>query len=157
LQRLKVALAALALVGCGNNSGSQPEATSKGFPKRADGWWETSLGEAKQQYCVGNGSEEKYSLADALGFGDCSKRDFQRISDGWRFETVCSITEGHTTTQTGTITGDFRTSYRIVQQVVSDQLGTQKGEITARRLGDCPAGIKPGDQVSSGMTFNLLQ
>ena len=137
-------------------SAAPSEATAKGYPKRADGWWETSLGEAKNQYCVGNGSEEKWSLADDVGLGDCTKQTFQRIPGGWRFETVCSMTEGHTTTQKGTITGDFRTSYRINQEVVTDQGGVRKGEILARRLGDCPANIKPGDKVSGGMTLNLL-
>lgn len=130
-------------------------ATSSGGPKRADGFWETSLGSASQQYCVGADSEEKYSLVDELSLmGDCSKKDFKRSPAGWEFETVCEMM-GVTTTQKGVISGDFQTNYTITQEVTSSDSGSRKGTIVARRLGDCPAPYKPGDLVTEGMTVNM--
>ena len=54
-----------------------------------------------------------------------------------------------TTTQTGTISGDFQQSF-LIDQTVSQGAHTQKGTIRGRRVGDCPAKFKPGDLVDAG-------
>lgn len=133
------------------------EATASGGPKRADGYWESTLGDAKApNYCVGAGSEDKYSLVDDLSvLGECSKKDFKQIPGGWAFETVCAA-DGVTSVQKGTIMGDFRTSYTIDQTVTQTPGNSVKGMIVARRIGDCPAGVKPGDKVKEGITINML-
>jgi len=133
------------------------EATTAGGPKRADGYWQETWGDAKgPYYCVGAGSEDKYSLVDDLSMmGDCSKKDFKRTLGGWAFETVCAA-DGVTTVQKGAITGDFRTSYTIDQTVSQTPGNSVKGRIDARRVGDCPAGVKPGDKVTDAITINML-
>jgi len=134
------------------------EATKAGGPKRADGYWQETWGDAKgPYYCVGDGSEDKYSLVDDLSvMGECSKRDFKRALGGWAFETVCAA-DGVTTVQRGTITGDFRTSYTIDQTVTQTPGNSVKGRIVAQRVGDCPAGVKPGDKVKDTLTINMLR
>jgi hypothetical protein len=133
------------------------EATKVGGPKRADGYWQETWGDAKGPfYCVGDGSEDKYSLVDDLSMlGDCSKKEFKRTLGGWAFETVCTA-DGVTSVQKGTITGDFRTSYTIDQTVTQTPGRSLKGQIIAKRVGDCPAQVKPGDKVTDGMTINML-
>lgn len=136
---------------------AQVEATSTGGPKRADGYWQSTLGDTKGPfYCVGDGSEEKWSLVDDLSvLGTCSKKDFQRMPGGWTFETVCAA-DGVTSVQKGTITGDFRTGYVIDQTVTQTPGSSVKGRIVAQRVGDCPSDVKPGDKVVNGLSFNLL-
>src|SRR6185437_4160002 len=72
--------------------------TSKGTPRRADGYWEmasfTDKGSpmSKQFLCVGGGSEDKFSVFDQLAeVGDCSKKQFTRTATGWAFETRCKL------------------------------------------------------------------
>jgi len=137
--------------------------TPKGAPQRRDGYWEmasfadTGTPMAKQFYCVGAGSEQKFSLFDALAsVGDCDKRDFTRTPTGWTFATRCKLMDA-TTTQTGTISGDFQQAFRV-DQTVSQGASTQKGSIRGRRVGDCPSNFKPGDLVDAdgGKIGNLL-
>jgi hypothetical protein len=133
------------------------EMTKAGGPKRADGYWQSTWGDAKSPYyCVGQGSEDKYSLVDDLSMlGECSKKDFQRIPGGWAFETVCAA-DGVTTVQKGTIKGDFRTAYTIDQTVTQTPGSSVRGTIVARRVGDCPPQVKPGDKVTDLITINML-
>lgn len=129
--------------------------TPKGAPQRRDGYWEmasyadTGTPMSKQFYCVGAGSEQKFSVFDALAsVGDCDKRDFTRTPTGWTFATRCKLMDA-TTTQTGTISGDFQQSF-LIDQTVTQGAHTQKGTIRGRRVGDCPAKFKPGDLVDAG-------
>ena len=131
--------------------------TKAGGPKRADGFWEFKWGEATKQYCVGDDSEEKYSLVDELSLlGDCSKKEFKRTARSWDFETVC-VMMGVTTTQKGTITGDFKTNYTIDQQVTQSPGSSVKGQIVAHRIGDCPPQYKPGDMIKDGFKINMAK
>jgi len=174
---LPILLAASALAGCGPKSaatdaktssqGSAPAVaaasatpadvvlTANGAPQRRDGYWEmasyadTGTPMAKQFYCVGAGSEQKYNLFDALAsVGDCQKRDFKRTATGWTFETSCKLMNA-ATTQSGTISGDFQQAFRV-DQTVSQGGSSQKGSIRGTRVGDCPSKFKPGDLVDSG-------
>lgn len=129
--------------------------TPKGAPLRRDGYWEmasyseTGSPMSKQFYCVGAGSEDKYSLFDALAsVGDCSQRTFTRTATGWTFDTKCTLMD-KVTQQTGTIGGDFQQSF-IVNQTVRQTGGVEiKGSIRGKRLGDCPAKLHPGDLADS--------
>lgn len=128
--------------------------TSKGAPRRADGYWEMgSFGSdgspmMKQFYCVGAGSEEKYSLFDQLTvMGDCAKKDFKRTSAGWNFDIACSIFD-QKMAQQGTIAGDFKTGFAMTMNVVENGGSLRKGTIQGKRIGECPATFKPGDLVN---------
>jgi hypothetical protein len=128
--------------------------TPAGSPKRSDGYWEmgsfSSSGTAmsKQFLCVGGGSEDKFSVMDQLAaVGDCSKKDLTRTATGWDFETRCTLMDKETV-QKGTITGDFRSSFRI-DQTVTQGSAMQKGSVRGKRIGDCAAKYKAGDLVDS--------
>jgi Protein of unknown function (DUF3617) len=129
--------------------------TSAGAPRRADGYWEmASVGASgtpldKQYLCVGNNSEEKYSLFDQLSeLGTCSKKQFVRTASGWDFETQCAMM-GTVTTQKGKITGDFKTRFRVDQTVAQSNGAGIKGSVLGRRVGNCPAQFGPGDLVDA--------
>lgn len=141
--------------------------TPTGAPKRRDGYWEMSSYSSsgypmsKNFYCVGAGSEDRYSIFDALAeVGGCSKRDFTRTATGWTFDTVCKLMDT-VTHQAGTISGDFQQSF-VVNQTVTSVTGKDttemKGSIRGKRIGDCPAKYKPGDLIDKdGETLgNLL-
>lgn len=128
--------------------------TPKGAPQRRDGYWEmasytdTGTPMAKQFYCVGAGSEQKFNMFDALSSaGNCDKKDFKRTATGWTFETRCKVMS-MTTTQSGTLSGDFQQTVQVDQTVTQDG-DTQKGTIRGKRVGDCPAKFKPGDLVNA--------
>jgi hypothetical protein len=55
----------------------------------------------------------------------------------------------------GTISGDFRQSFRVDQTVVTNG-ASQSGSIRGQWKGACPAGRKPGDMVSGTVEFNVL-
>jgi hypothetical protein len=162
-------IACAVLAGCGkapagDKAGEATEAaasatpanvatTPAGAPKRRDGYWElasfsergTPMG--KQFLCVGAGSEDKFSVMDQLAaVGDCSKKDLTRTATGWNFETRCSLMNKETV-QKGTISGDFRSNFRIDQTVTQTPDTEIKGSIRGKRAGDCAAKYKPGDLV----------
>ena len=126
--------------------------TARGAPRRADGYWEmaavsdTGSPMRKQFYCVGGGSEEKFSLFNQISPLDgCSKNEFTRTATGWTFETRCKLLDQETA-QTGHISGDFQNQFRV-DQTVTQGSSELKGVIHGKRTGDCPAQFKPGDLV----------
>ncbi|AUW59010.1 hypothetical protein C1T17_13815 [Sphingobium sp. SCG-1] len=138
--------------------------TSKGAPRCAEGYWQMSSFTAegspmmKQYYCVGADSEKKYSLFDQLTImGNCSRSDFKRTSAGWDFIIQCAIMD-QKLAQTGTIAGDFQNSFAMTTNVVENGGSPRKGTIEGKRVGECPAGFKPGDLVNSAgkKMMNLL-
>ena len=103
----------------------------------------------KQSYCVGAGSEEKYSLFDQLTVvGNCSKAEFKRTPAGWDFDVHCAMMD-QKMAQTGTIAGDFKTSFAMTMNVSENGGPPTKGTIQGKHVGQCPATFKPGDLVSS--------
>lgn len=133
-------------------SGVAVETTSAGGPKRRDGWWELSstAQSSKQHLCVGAGSEEKFAVFDQILFslGDCASENFKRQGAGWAFDLRCDMV-GTAMTAKGTISGDFRNSFRVDQTVTADGSATS-GTIYGVHKGACPAQFKPGDLVSDG-------
>ena len=126
--------------------------TPKGAPMRRAGYWQVTRDEApapSQFHCVDNESEAKFSLFDWLAMvGECSKKDFKRTADGWSFDTQCSMMN-MTTEQKGTLSGDFQNVYVIDQEVTTGGHGSEKGVLRGKWVGQCPAGLKPGDFAGS--------
>lgn len=152
----------------GSGSASLPagsaETTSAGGPKRSDGFWEiTSFSEdgspmGSQSLCVGAGSEDKFSIWDQiLILDDCSRKDLTRNGVVWAFDTHCEWMEMVHAAK-GTISGDFRTEFRVDQTVNSDGR-TMTGSIRGENKGPCPAPFKSGDLVSSdgSVLANMLE
>lgn len=147
-----VVFAALALALCrgAGDAADQVARTSKGAPKRADGYWAlknvggggTVIG--TQHLCVGGDSEEHGSIYEqiALNVG-CSTYDFKRTDVGAEFHTVCGKAPMVSESK-GKISGDFTKSYKVEMTVTEDGL-TLSRTIEASNGGACPAGVSPGD------------
>lgn len=129
---------------------AQVARTSKGAPKRANGYWAlkniggggTVIG--TQHLCVGGDSEERGSVYDqiALNVG-CSTHDFKRTDAGSEFHTVCGKAPMVSETK-GRISGDFARSYKVEMTVTEDGV-TLSRTVEASNGGGCPAGVAPGD------------
>jgi hypothetical protein len=75
-----------------------------------------------------------------------------RKADGsWSFDSDCQAANGVRIVRSGVVIGDFDRKYQIsVTTTISGakdprMLGTRKLSIDAERLGDCPAGMRPGE------------
>jgi len=92
--------------------------------------------------------------------GSCSIGGFKRVGINWIAETVCR--DSRTTVISQSVaSGDFHSEYRIDTLVFySPPLASGKREdkdsVTARYLGPCAAGQRPGDLEVPGMgTLNM--
>lgn len=95
----------------------------------------------------------------------CAKKDIARNGAGFVVDSVCSF-GGMTTTSHAVISGSFDSAYTI--EVTSTRkggpvmpgmpaTGEQHMTITAKWLGACAAGQRPGDvTMANGMTMNVL-
>ena len=137
------------------------------LPKRKSGLWEITPTSSSAKgrdismtLCVDASSDQDMSQQfKPMGQVKCSKQE-QKV-DGKRitFNSVCDI--GKTTaTTTGVASGDFDKEYKVeTKSTYNPPLGTVKEStnvITAKWLGPCKAGQRPGDVVmSNGMTMNM--
>jgi hypothetical protein len=95
----------------------------------------------------------------------CSKQDVTKTTNGMIVDSVCKFGEGTTTTH-AVITGNFDSAYTVEVQSKREggrpvpgmpADGSSHMTITAKWLGSCAAGQKPGDVVmANGMTMNML-
>ena len=160
-----VCIAACGGAGDGDSSATAPTAkadetssiapadvptTSKGYPRRADGWWKiervdnAGAAAGSQYVCVGQGSEEKLSIFDQIvPFENCSKKEFKRTPTGWAFDTVCKEMDT-TMASAGTITGDLDKRLRVELTVKNSDGSTTTGSVVGSREGACPAGVRGG-------------
>jgi hypothetical protein len=149
---VSVVFAALTLAPCRSESGAaSPIArTSKGAPKRADGYWAlkniggggTVIG--THHLCVGGTSEERGSVFDQIALNvNCSRYDFKEPDAGWDFHFVCGKAPMVSESK-GKISGDFAKSYKVEMTVTEDGL-TLSRTVEASNGGPCPAGVTPGD------------
>jgi hypothetical protein len=137
------------------------DAPSNG-PRRRDGYWEMkSYGEdgslrTTQFLCVGNNSENEFSIWDQLTImGGCSRKELNRSGAGWAFDARCELF-GSVMESKGTMGGDFRDRFRVDLTVVEDGR-RQDGSIRGEHKGACPSPFKPGDLVSDGrVLMNVL-
>jgi hypothetical protein len=96
----------------------------------------------------------------------CSKQDVTKTANGMIVDSVCQFGEGTTTTH-AVVSGSFDSAYTVdvnskreggrpVPGMPAD--GSSHMTITAKWLGPCAAGQKPGDMVMpNGMTMNILE
>jgi len=74
----------------------------------------------------------------------CEKQDIHPIPGGYSVDTTCT-SRGRTTHVSGKVTGDFKTRYTIDMVVNSEGQPPQPMHMESRRVGACPAGMKPGE------------
>ena len=119
------------------------------------GLWETGMDvsgfKMTSQICM-DGSEaasrralqpptrEKAAEADRA----CEKQDIHPIPGGYSVDTTCTD-RGRVTHVSGTVTGDFHSRYRMDMTVDADGRPPQVMHMESHRVGECPAGMKPGE------------
>ena len=132
------------------------------LPSRKAGLWDlsTKLPDGRSvsvQQCVDAKTDAALqSMSGAMTQRACSKRDVQRSGDTITIDLVCTIA-GRTRTAHVVITGSFDSGYTMV--LASNGPGTpaRTTTMTAKWLGPCAAGQKPGDMImANGMKMNLL-
>jgi hypothetical protein len=88
---------------------------------------------------------------------NCAKHDVQKSADKITIDSVCSIA-GRTTSGHIVITGSFDSAYTMVMTSEVKGIPTPRNvTMTAKWLGPCAAGQKPGDMVlPNGRTINII-
>jgi hypothetical protein len=124
-------------------------------PKIEAGLWESGVEVSgitmKSQICM-DGSDEASRRALApqnrartgAAQPECEKRDVHPIPGGYAVNTTCT-NRGRVTHIAGKLTGDFRTHYVMDMTVDQDGRPAQTLHTESHRVGECPAGMKPGD------------
>lgn len=136
--------------------------------ERRPGLWEMSVEVDGQRHagamkqCVDKATDAKMlKMASSGEMQECSKNELSRTSSGYRFEAECAIS-GSKVISAGEFLGDFDKEYTgKISTVFSPALfGKTRSEsnIKARWVGNCPAGMSPGDMIlPNGMKMSLDQ
>jgi hypothetical protein len=120
------------------------------------GLWETGMDvsgiKMTSQVCM-DGSEASSrraftppsrEQAQAAAERNCEKQDVHAIPGGYSIDSTCTR-QGRVTHVSGKVTGDFRTHYVMDMTVENDGRPAQPMHMESRRVGACPAGMKPGE------------
>jgi len=86
----------------------------------------------------------RQQAASAAERDNCSKQDIHPIPGGYSVDAICS-NRGRVTHVAGKVTGDFKTRYMLDMTVDSDGRPAQPIHMESRRVGACPAGMRPGE------------
>jgi hypothetical protein len=119
------------------------------------GLWETGMDvsgiKLNTQICM-DGSEASSrraftppsrEQASAAAERNCEKQDVHAIPGGYSVDSTCT-TRGRVTHVSGKVIGDFKTHYTMDMTV--DSAGrSQAMHMESRRVGACPAGMRPGE------------
>lgn len=123
-------------------------------PQMAAGLWRQRVtggqGVSVTRYCLDAGAAGALaSFNQQLGDG-CSERQMALASDGaWHFRTACEAGAAGKVVTEGVMRGDFASHY-VVQAALAAGGGASHVTADVKRLGDCPADMKPGDVVLPG-------
>lgn len=169
-------LAIVAVTACKKTGGETDGVTAAApaaveTPKRKPGLWkQTLLVEGVDviqsvQLCLDAASDAKLAWWGQSGFKQaCSKNEIKRQPDGsWRFSSICEG-GGVKTTNDGSAVGDFNSKYQIKAESstagapMAQMNGTRAITIDAQWVGECPAGMRPGDmEMPNGQRVNMLE
>jgi hypothetical protein len=140
------------------------------MPHRKAGLWRTTValeGMAQTmpatETCVDAASEAKMSmLGQQMGRQHCQVPQISRSLDGSiRFDSSCDLGPAGRSVSSGTITGDFNTSYKMVIETTTTggpsgpRNGANKMTVAATWVGPCAADQRGGDVIMGGRKFNL--
>jgi hypothetical protein len=111
--------------------------------------------------CMDSALERRISdLVNVKSDISCTERTLRSTATGWLFKSVCRD-RGSTITTIGTGTGDIHLAYhydaisKIVPPIVPG-MGETHSHMDAKRLGPCPAVLKPGDLIQAdGKVINV--
>jgi len=141
------------------------------LPTRKAGLWELTmdfhnarLPQRSMKQCTDAASDKLMNMN--FGGSDehaCAKKDIVRNAEGFVIDSECTF-GAMTTTSHAVVTGSFDSNYAV--DVTSTRKGGPPGmaptggshmTITAKWVGPCAAGQKPGDvTMANGMTMNVL-
>ena len=169
--RRRLAMPALAIAGCLTAAAS---ASALDLPQRKAGLWELKMsiegrnlpGQAMRQ-CIDAASDKL--MNSNFGGGpaqqSCAQQKVSASPGGFTVDSVCKFGAATTTTH-AVVAGDFGSAYTM--QVTSTRSGgppmpgmpaggTSHMAISAKWLGPCRAGERPGDiMMGNGMKMNVL-
>lgn len=144
------------------------------LPARKPGLWEVSMTFVGRKLptrsikeCLDAATDRlmNSNFAGAAVGQTCSKQDVVHSGAGIVVDSVCTV-NGTTTASHAVVTGSFDSAYKV--DVTSTRQGGRpmpgvapgtptKTEITAKWLGACEPGQRPGDMImGNGMTMNIL-
>lgn len=146
--------------------GLSAQALAFDMPKRKSGLWEitTSMegmpkGMGPIQHCIDQSSDDLMRQNAEKSKQQCSAMDVKQQGDKITIHSVCKH-DTTTTTLDAVFTGAFDSAYRGDMQTQFDPpmhgKSVSKMSVTAKWLGPCKPGQKPGDIVMPGRgNFNL--
>jgi Protein of unknown function (DUF3617) len=127
-------------------------------PEIAGGLWvqrvSDNRGARETRYCLDAAAAGALASFDRQLSGGCSRHEMARAADGsWHFSTSCDMGAWGKVSTEGVMRGDFARRYTVeaqsqtvgAAQAAAD--GPDRVKADVRRLGDCPAGMKPGDVI----------
>ncbi len=165
-------LAALTLAACDRTGAAPDAATDKATasaeapaalpaeappgidaaPKVSGGLWEltsrTPGMEGKVRTCFDPEIQGQSAVvAQGMDRRNCSRSDWRKTAEGHAFDIACER-GGRLFVSSGTLTGDLTTAYVMKADSVISVDGDTRGakqDVSARNVGECPAGMKPGE------------
>ncbi len=167
LTRLGSLMIVTALASC--EKSSQPAALAA-MPSRKPGLWEQKLVRdgrtgmmGAMKMCVDASADRGIGLLGRrLAAGDCRRAIHEEGPGAYRFDSTCRPGDGSVVIIRGVATGDFASSYHVRSDIdvtgapIDMMNGAHEVEVTARFMGPCPSGMRPGDvQLGSGLKVNI--
>ena len=144
--------------------------SAEDFPARKSGLWsiETSMsgmpGGRKMEQCVDKATDAAMmkmgqGMSEKMG-ASCSKQELRKEGSRYITESECAMNGGMRMVSKGVFTGDFTSQYRGEISAKYDPpmmgMSESKTTITAKWVGPCKEGQKPGDIVmANGMKMNM--
>lgn len=140
-------------------------------PKRKPGLWKQvmtiqDIGASQTaSLCLDKDTDAKLSWWAQQGVrGGCAKNDVAKQPDGsWAFSSSCEMVGGIQMTTEGSATGDFQTNYTVTARTTTtgapmqQMNGTRTTVIEATWVGECPAGMKPGEmELPGGQRVDMM-
>jgi hypothetical protein len=136
------------------------QTTSPG-PTQAPGLWVQRVsdqhGARMTKICLDAAAATTLAGFDQALNGHCSRHDMAQAADGsWHFSTSCDLGPSGQVTTEGVMHGDFASHFVVEAHiqtfgaVQSSANGPARVIADVRRVGDCPADMKPGDVILPG-------
>lgn len=133
------------------------------FPARKAGLWQTNTVAANGrtvslQECVDAQTDQAMqSRFASMPQRNCSKRNVQKSGDTITIDSICTIM-GRTISSHMVVTGSFDSNYTMTMTSQTQGLPAPRTiTTTAKWLGPCAAGQRPGDMIMpNGKTMNIL-
>lgn len=151
--RIPIACCALFILSAVSASGAE-------FPARKAGLWEITIAGDQSitvRQCSDPASDEALAQAGFGGGGECAKHDVEKSGSTITVVSECTL-ERKTTILRTVITGNLDSNYTMtMSRQGSGRSAGPLMKLSAKWLGPCAAGQKPGDVImANGRKINIL-